>query len=84
MFYFIVVYINQRLENSIQYSYRLAPEHPFPAGLEDCYTVSKYILEYKDSEKLLIDPNRVALAGDSAGILFFIVFYSFNILSFRW
>jgi acetyl esterase/lipase len=51
----------------ISVDYRLAPEHPFPAGLEDCYTVSKYVLEHGDSEKLRIDQSRVALAGDSAG-----------------
>jgi acetyl esterase len=56
--------------SNILSSYRLAPEHPFPAGLEDCYTVSKYVLEHGDSEKLRIDQSRVALAGDSAGMLF--------------
>jgi len=60
------------LIKKISFSYRLAPEHPFPAGLEDCYTVAKYILEYNDSKKLRIDPTRVALAGDSAGILIFV------------
>jgi acetyl esterase/lipase len=53
------------------FSYRLAPEHPFPAGLEDCYTVAKYVLEHGDSKILRIDRSRVALAGDSAGMFFF-------------
>ncbi|CAF0889359.1 unnamed protein product [Rotaria sp. Silwood1] len=47
--------------------YRLAPEYPFPTGLEDCYTVAKYLLEYQDSKKLHIDPTQITLADDSAG-----------------
>ena len=50
------------------FSYRLAPEFPFPAGLDDCYNVAKYVLEHGDEKKLRIDRSRVALAGDSAGI----------------
>lgn len=42
-------------------SYRLGPEHPYPAGLDDCVSVYHWLLEegYK--------PGRIALAGDSAG-----------------
>lgn len=56
---------------TIKYStilrYRLAPENPFPAGLEDCLSVTKYILDPQHAAKLNIDPKRVAISGDSAG-----------------
>lgn len=45
--------------------YRLAPEHPFPAAIEDCYSTLVWI---KDSaQELGIDVNKIAVAGQSAG-----------------
>lgn len=49
----------------ISVGYRLAPEHPFPEPLEDCYAVLEWAEEYAD--ELGGDLSRLAVAGDSAG-----------------
>ena len=41
--------------------YRLAPEHPFPAAVDDAVAGYRYLLEQN------IDPARIAIGGDSAG-----------------
>ena len=46
--------------------YRLAPEHPFPAGLEDCYGAARGLLE-NPSRAGLTDAEKIVLVGDSAG-----------------
>jgi acetyl esterase len=45
--------------------YRLAPEHVFPAALEDVETVLGYIR--REGTGLGVDPSRLAIGGDSAG-----------------
>jgi acetyl esterase/lipase len=49
----------------ISVDYRLAPEHPFPAGLEDTAAVLAWA--WADAQELGLDRDRLALAGNSAG-----------------
>lgn len=45
--------------------YRLAPEHPFPAGFDDSVTVTNWLFNH--AESLGVDSKKIGIIGDSAG-----------------
>ena len=49
----------------VSLDYALAPEHPFPAGLDDCVDAARWLGE--NGRRLGIDPRRLLIGGDSAG-----------------
>jgi acetyl esterase len=49
----------------VSVGYRLAPEHPYPEGLDDCEAVTRWAVA--NAERFGVDPSSVAVAGESAG-----------------
>lgn len=49
----------------VSVDYRLAPEHPHPAGLDDCTTALDWL--FREAHAFGLDPARVGIKGESAG-----------------
>jgi acetyl esterase/lipase len=50
---------------AVSVDYRVAPENPFPAPVEDCYAGLKWLFRHAD--ELRVEPSRIAIAGASGG-----------------
>ncbi|KFQ67595.1 Arylacetamide deacetylase, partial [Phaethon lepturus] len=51
----------------VSVNYRLAPKYHFPVQFEDVYSVTKFFLQSSVLSQYGVDPDRVCVAGDSAG-----------------
>jgi len=58
---FVAKLAGQCAVTTLQYEYRLAPEHPFPAGLHDSVAVYQWLLDQG------YEPGNIVIAGESAG-----------------
>src|SRR5439155_8594602 len=58
-------YVEQLPCVAVSVEYRLAPEYPHPAPVEDCYAGLVWLAEH--TRELGVDPGRIAIGGASAG-----------------
>ncbi len=62
---FAALFVDRLKCTMVSVDYRLAPEHPHPAGMEDCYAGLVWTAQH--AEELGIDSNKIVVAGESAG-----------------
>lgn len=63
----LVIYLPALICTFLLFRYRLAPAHQFPVPYEDVYRVAKHFLQKGVLAQYSVDPERIAVSGDSAG-----------------
>lgn len=58
-------YVSRSGVPALVFDYRVAPEHPHPTPVEDCYAALQWLEAH--AAELDVDPTRLAVGGDSAG-----------------
>ncbi len=61
----VVDIVDEHRVVAVNVEYRLAPEDPYPAGVEDCYAA--FLWTHANARELGIDPERIVVGGGSAG-----------------